>query len=107
MATTTTINVGKDFSRYPVGRYLTDGEANGQKFREEFLIRNLVLGSSLIIELDDALGYGSSFLEEAFGGLVRAGFESSNLLTSIQFITDDDSLKEEIVSYIKEAIFPK
>ena len=32
------INLGKQFGRYPAGRYLADGPYNGQKFREEFLI---------------------------------------------------------------------
>ena len=32
------INIRRDFSRYPAGRYIGDGPYNGQRFREDFLI---------------------------------------------------------------------
>ncbi len=97
------VNIGRSFSRFPAGRYLADGPASGEKFREEVLRPLLVAGRSIRIELDDALGYGSSFLEEAFGGLVRSGYESSDLLGRISFGSFDDSLVDEITAYIREA----
>lgn len=103
MTASTIINIGKQFSRYPVGRYLADGDSNGEKFREEVLRPQLTIGNTLIIEFDDALGYGSSFLEEAFGGLARSGFTSDELLSRLTFVTEDESLNDEVISYIKEA----
>jgi hypothetical protein len=103
MTKVVTINVGKDFSRYPVGRYLADGASNGERFRKDFLIPRLESGSDLSVELDDALGYGSSFLEEAFGGLVRSGYSCADVLRRIQFVTIDDSLREEIQTYVADA----
>ena len=100
---TYTLNIGKQFSRYPVGRYLADGDANGQLFREEVLRPLLTNHEVVVVELDDALGYGSSFLEAVFGGLVRTGFSRDLLLRKLNFITEDESLIEEITSYIREA----
>lgn len=97
------VNIGKAFSRFPAGRYLVDGPASGEKFREDVLRPMLVAGHSITIELDDALGYGSSFLEEAFGGLVRSGYSAKELLGRLSFESFDDSLIEEIRSYIQEA----
>jgi len=103
MTTLKVINIGKQFSRYPVGRYRADGDSNGEKFREDVLRPLLVMRDDVVIEFDDALGYGSSFLEEAFGGLVRSGFKADDLLKRLTLNTADDSLKKEIISYIKEA----
>lgn len=68
---TTKVSIAKDFSRYPAGRTDSDGPYNGQKFRRKFLVEPLKKGRQVTVVLDDASGYGSSFLEEAFGGLVR------------------------------------
>lgn len=103
MTTTVTIDVGRQFSRFPVGRYIGDGESNGQKFREEVLLPALTRADKLRIELDAALGYGSSFLEEAFGGAIRAGISKSELLWKVELITGDESLKLEILQYIEDA----
>jgi len=97
------VNIGKSFSRFPAGRYLADGPASGQRFREEVLVPLLAAGHSILVQLDDALGYGSSFLEEAFGGLVRQGHDAEEILKKITFESFDDSLIEEIQTYIREA----
>ncbi|MBN8212771.1 MAG: STAS-like domain-containing protein [Xanthomonadales bacterium] len=98
----TSINIGRDFNEYPVGRYRKDGDANGEKFREDFLKKPLQEGSVHVL-LDDAFGYGSSFLEEAFGGLVRSGLTVKELEKTLVIVSDDESLKKEIWSYIKAA----
>lgn len=96
------INVGRDFSRYPVGRYLADGDSNGERFREEMLRPKLAV-SDVELHLDDAFGYGSSFLEEVFGGLIRHGFTSAQLSQKIKLVTEDPSLLAEINGYIADA----
>ncbi|WP_196769390.1 STAS-like domain-containing protein [Stenotrophomonas maltophilia] len=103
MSGLTVINIGKDYSRFPAGRYLDDGNSNGQRFRDEFLIPALVAGNKLKVLFDDALGYGSSFLEEAFGGLVRAGYNQKQLDSSLELVTSDESMKLEIWQYISDA----
>jgi hypothetical protein len=99
-----TIRVATDFSRYPAGRYESDGPFSGERFRNDFLIPELAKGTTLTIELDGARGYGSSFLEEAFGGLVRAGYSPKTLRTCLQLISKDASLVEEIKEYIDGAV---
>ena len=71
---TANLSISKDFSKFPAGRYVRDGEFNGTRFRKDFLAPRLrALGESerLIVSFDGVAGFGSSFLEEAFGGLVR------------------------------------
>lgn len=65
------INIAAEFSKTPGGRYRTDGPASGEEFRESVLIPALRENATIVIELDGTRGYPSSFLEEAFGGLVR------------------------------------
>lgn len=95
-----TINVAKDFSRYPAGRYEDDGPYSGAIFRKNFLVPAMDDGSKFNVELDGVRGYGSSFLEEAFGGLVRLGYESSKILDTFKLISKDEFLIEEIRDYI-------
>lgn len=68
------ISIAKDYSDTPLGRYPDDGPYNGERFREDILRPALSQEDSVTIDIDDVEGYGSSFLEEAFGGLVRKGY---------------------------------
>lgn len=96
------INLAKQFGRYPAGRYLADGPYNGQKFREEFLIPALNGKDDQIeIDLSDARGLKSSFLEEAFGGLVRVGYAADDLIRRFKLVARDPSLISEIQEYIR------
>jgi hypothetical protein len=101
---TVTISVAKDFTRFPSGRYVRNGETSGEAFRQKFLEPHLRDGEVVEVDLDGTVGYGSSFLEEAFGGLVRAlRIPSDRLLTQLKVITSDDSLREEVTDYIRDA----
>lgn len=97
------IDVGKDFSRYPAGRYETDGPFNGELFRKKFLVPLLNSKEPVTIELDGTAGYGSSFLEESFGGLVRLGYSVADITSLIKLNSEDASLIEEIQEYINDA----
>lgn len=98
------IDIGKDFSPTPAGRFPSEGPFSGEAFRERLLVPALAETKSLAIVLDNTEGYGSSFLEEAFGGLVRVhGFSPQELRQRLRFVTSDPSLREEILSYIDEA----
>ncbi|MEQ1649178.1 MAG: STAS-like domain-containing protein [Hyphomicrobiaceae bacterium] len=69
------INIASDFTRYPGPRHIEDGPKSGEEFRDTMLIPRITnavqSGGKVVIVLDGARGYTSSFLEEAFGGLVR------------------------------------
>lgn len=106
-------NVGKEFSPDPAGRFYSDGDASGEKFREEVLkdkIGNVKVGEKLTIILDDGVeSYGSSFLSEAFGGLVKYGyFEPEVLLDTLRFEYSDPEFKffeDRIKEYIRDSSF--
>lgn len=74
------IDIGKDFSDVPSGRFPEDGNFNGERFRKQYLVPALRAGSKFIVNVDHTEGFGSSFLEEAFGGLIRLeGFRKAEL----------------------------
>jgi hypothetical protein len=100
----TVVDVGAEFSRYPAGRFPNDGKFNGETFRCKYLTPPLKAGHKLLIKLDGAVDYGSSFLEEAFGGLVRVeNFTPSALRKSIMFYTvNHPFVPDEIWSYIDD-----
>ena len=66
-----------EFAKAPGGRFRKDGPNSGEWFRDDILVPQLrkvtTKNDPLVVELDGAPGYGSSFLEEAFGGLIRLG----------------------------------
>lgn len=101
------IEVG-DFSKTPYGRYPDDGDANGSKFREilEVKLRDPNI-SKIYVSLDsveDGYEYGSSFLEEAFGGLVRVSkINKDQIFSKLVIVTENDDYKDEIISYIVDA----
>jgi hypothetical protein len=95
------ISVAKDFTRFPAGRFKTDGPYSGELFREQCLRPALEQYQFLEVDLDGVAGYGSSFLDEAFGGLVRAKVVSpEDAAKRIALKATDDSLVEEIKGYM-------
>lgn len=101
----TTIAIAKEFSEYPAGRYRVDGDFSGEVFRDDLLVPKLAQFDVVEINLDGSMGYGSSFLEEAFGGLVRLGkFSKEALRNKLKFHYAEDPLViEEIWQYIDSA----
>lgn len=67
-----TLSIAKDFSSRPGGRTKVMGPGSGEAFRELIISRlKRSPGEVFEIILDGTEGYGSSFLEEAFGGIIR------------------------------------
>ncbi|WP_429067075.1 STAS-like domain-containing protein [Aeromonas bestiarum] len=96
----------KDFSVFPGPRTKELGENSGEAFRDDILIPAIRSHGQVCVDLDGVFGYGSSFLEEVFGGLVRAGVSveevesvSQNLISN-----DDPSILVEIREYIANAL---
>ncbi len=92
------INIASDFSKFPSGRNPEHGDFNGEVFREKFLVPNLQNSevTELHIDLGGILMRGSSFFEEAFGGLIRV----NNIPLSL--------IKEKLkIEYNKRASFIK
>lgn len=98
-----TIRIASDFSRYPAGRFVRDGPYSGEAFRKKFLEPNIRLHDKIVIEMDGARGYGSSFLEEAFGGLVRKGVPKNELKERLEIHASNKSLSVEVFDFIDRA----
>lgn len=105
------ISVARDFSAYPGGRYAKDGDFSGEEFRDQYLwpaVSSAIARSGhVIIELDGTAGYPASFLEEAFGGLIRKyNIKSDRLLTIVDIRSIDphyDAYRRLAKKYILEA----
>lgn len=97
-----------EFSRTPSARVAEEGKHPGEELRRSIcpLIRRALENKvSLIIDLDGAAGYGTSFLEEVFGGLIRdEGFSRIQLQNVLKIISNEEpELEDEIWQDINEA----
>ncbi|MCG8520865.1 MAG: STAS-like domain-containing protein [Pseudomonadales bacterium] len=97
----------REFTEFPGPRYRDLGPYSGEEFREKILVPAIKEhGGNITIDLDGTFGYGSSFLEEAFGGLIRnksITTEQANELASHIISEEDPSLAEEVRSYLTDA----
>lgn len=92
------INVVKDFSKHPYGRYPEDSEYCGANFRKNLLAPMLREHGKVLVVLDGYNRYGRSFLDEAFGGLIREeGF-------SWEFLKDNLTYSHTLVKSIEAVI---
>ncbi|PZU18957.1 MAG: hypothetical protein DI589_23020 [Shinella sp.] len=100
-----------DFSEYPAGRGMQDGPDNGTRFRDQFLVpalRTAIENNEVVyVALDDVKSFGSSFLEEAFGGLIRDRIFAAKELKRALSIKADRPIyatyKRQIERYLKDA----
>jgi len=103
-----TIKIASVFADTPGARHKTDGPFSGQDFRERILrprFDALKPGEKLLIDFDGAFGYPTSFLEEAFGGLARELGNVQDVLTKLEFKSDDEPhLIKEVKGLIENAI---
>ena len=101
---TQVISIAKDFSPTPAGRYRSDGPFPGEKFRDDLLLPALRRDAEHVtVELDGTAGFGSSFLEEAFGGLVRCGINPATLRQRLKINSSHPSYVARVWSYIEHA----
>lgn len=102
-----TINIAHDYTKSPGGRFVTEGEHSGEDFRECILFpaykKCKKTGEKLTVNLDGGYGYGSSFLEEAFGGLARK--TNDYKILNISIISDEEpKLIDDIIGYMKDEL---
>lgn len=100
--------IAEIFTDKPGGRYISDGPFSGEEFREKELKKlfeeNKNKGERVIIDFDGGYGYGNSFLEESFGGLVRDGIKKEEILKIFDFKSNEEpSLIDKVKRYISEA----
>lgn len=104
--TTKEILLVKDFNEKPYGRYRTDPPdcrlTSGETFRQEHLAPALKKFDKVIVDLSGYNRYGRSFLDEAFGGLIREeGFTSTELEEKLTYKHD---LVDRILKVIDDRI---
>lgn len=98
------INIAEDFSDMPYGRYEKDGPDNGARFRDEYLFQLFEGEGDVHVYMDGALGYGSSFLEEAFGGLFRTkGISKAEIKQRLKLHCSQEYIIESVWVYVDEA----
>lgn len=105
MGGTVRIDIARDFSEAPFGRYPVHGPFNGQTFRVEFLEQPLRTGRRVLVDIDGVTGLSSSFLDEAFAGLVRHGIVPAGRFFDFVTIKSDrdPSYIEDVRQYVSEA----
>ncbi|HTE01655.1 MAG TPA: STAS-like domain-containing protein [Mucilaginibacter sp.] len=103
------VKIARDFTPTPGPRYIKEGKWSGEQFRTEkfYNIFNDAIQSNknIIVDLDGTLGYGTSFLEEIFGGLIREHhLDYNQIVNRLQIIsTEEPYLKDDILAYLKDA----
>ncbi|WP_421278304.1 STAS-like domain-containing protein [Aeromonas veronii] len=95
-----------DFSEFPGARYRKLGPYSGEEFRDDVLIPAIKDNNHVIVNFDGVFGYGSSFLEEVFGGLIRSGIKQDVVMNIISsaISNDDPDILLEIKSYVEDAV---
>lgn len=97
------IVIARDFSKTPFGRFTEDSPNSAERFRKEFLVPALESDDQeVVVDFRGvALGIGSSFLEEAFGGLVRReGLPKSQIKARLVIKSDLPFYKDQIDKFI-------
>jgi hypothetical protein len=80
-----TFSIARQFNPHPGGRLRKTGPGSGEAFREDHLVRLLASPEPIELDLDGTSGFPSSFLDEAFGGLVRIGYSKDQLRQQFRF----------------------
>lgn len=107
------LDVVQSYTDKPGARYKSQGRFSGEEFRDEILypkfMEAIENGEELIVNLDGGYGYGSSFLEESFGGLVRKLKQEKsanvNCVKDIKIVSNDNiAWVDKISEYISNAM---
>lgn len=100
----TTYSIAEQYTRFPGPRYEEQGPHSGQAFLRDVLVPLLGSSDEITLDLDGAVGYGSSFLEETFGGLIRTKILTvQEFENRIKLKSSSDTLVREIEGYINNA----
>jgi STAS-like domain of unknown function (DUF4325) len=98
---TRTINFVEEFTDCPGGRKIIHGEWSGEEFREKFLKPALRDYEKVVINMDGAVGFPSSFIDEAFGLLAEElGYDKVVSKLEIR-LSDDDMAFQEIQDVLR------
>jgi hypothetical protein len=101
------LSIATDFTVVPGPRHRSEGDYSGEEFLDKLLRPRFVDARDndavLHVNLDGAVGYPTSFLEQAFGGLARE-FGAEEVERHLEITcTDEPYLLDQIRSYIQNA----
>lgn len=91
----------REWTRFPGGRFKTDGEHSGEEFREKFLEMPIRRGEHFEIDFNGIFTAGWSFMDESLGHYVTELGEDEfrNRFTIIA--NDDPDILEELETVIE------
>jgi hypothetical protein len=104
-----TLVISRDFSSTPGSRSIIEGDFSGEALRKEILadmFKSVIAENTvLFIDLDGTSGYGTSFLEEAFGGLIRDnGYSYQDIREHMELKSEEEEyLLDDIDEYLRDA----
>lgn len=92
-----------EFSRTPYGRTEKDGAFNGKRFRLQKLKPALENNDCVSVDFSDVAPPGSSFLHEAFGGLIRyENMTLDTILPKLKIINSFPLYEIQIRKFLEE-----
>ena len=106
------MNIAREFSPMPIGRNRADNpDTSGEVFRDKWLrpmLHRAVKEKDIVVlDLEGMDGLNATFMEEAFGGLVRSGeWTADQVLQIIRFVpekTHYDLYIKNVKDVIREA----
>jgi hypothetical protein len=101
--------IAKEFSRTTGPRYTHEGGNSGEKLRKELFypfLRDAISKNKIVtVDLDGVTGYGTSFLEETFGGLIRdEGLSYATVKKHLKIVSNEEPyLIDDIFHYLSDA----
>ena len=102
------LDIGRDFSPLPGGRYRSQGPSSGQEFYEDHLLPAYIRAVEQDVQLNVKMegvqfGYPIGFLDEAFGQLARRhGNETVLKVLNLQYPGDHDRTIETVKTLMLE-----
>jgi|HubBroStandDraft_3_1064219.scaffolds.fasta_scaffold175707_1 hypothetical protein len=101
-----TLSIAQEYTQLPGPRFKSQGPMSGEEFRESILEPRFKeaqnRGDVLMVDLDGGYGYGTSFLEESFGGLARV-YGVDAVMKTLAFKSEEEPyLADDIKRYIRD-----
>jgi hypothetical protein len=103
------ISIKENFISTPGPRYKKEGKWSGEQLRIDLIYPNFIKAieenKKFFIDLDGTSGYGTSFLEEVFGGLIRINkLKYSEINNLLELKSEEEPyLIEDIEEYLLDA----
>jgi hypothetical protein len=102
------VNIARDYTLYPGGRTEEDGPGSGATFRDKILLPFILdaerSNETVLVDFDGPPGYGTSFLEEVFGGLIRNhNFTKQRIENILRYKSETENTIRLVNQYINNA----